>query len=149
MTEQFRHKYLKSYHVRHRYAEWGGLQTDALVIVANIPLERGSDGYDESKVEDLSKAVSRYVVSAALAVFAHRIRGGVQPGHRAGDVCEQPPDPAAPRRGIAGPPAPPSPRPDFARAATRYDPRSDVLSSGGAGSTASGPHVVPKVPASR
>jgi hypothetical protein len=61
MVPKFQHRYAKSCHVRFKAAEWGGLQTDVFVVVANIPLEAGFEGYDEAKVEDLRKAVSRYV----------------------------------------------------------------------------------------
>jgi hypothetical protein len=60
---RFSHKYAKSHYVRFKAAEWGGLQTDALVIVANIPLEPGSEGFDEAKVEELAAAVTKYVKS--------------------------------------------------------------------------------------
>jgi hypothetical protein len=58
---RFEHRYADSYHVRFKRAEWGGLESDTLVIVANIPLERGSPGYDEAKVLELEKAVSKFV----------------------------------------------------------------------------------------
>lgn len=57
----FEHRYADSYYVRFKRAEWGGLESDTLVIVANIPLERGSHGYDEAKVVELEKAVSKFV----------------------------------------------------------------------------------------
>ena len=58
---RFEHKYASSSYVRFRRAEWGGLQGDTLVIVANIPLEPGADGYDEDKVVALERAVSQFV----------------------------------------------------------------------------------------
>lgn len=60
-TIRFEHRYASSYYVRFRRAEWGGLESDTLVIVATIPLERGAEGYDEDKVVELERAVSKFV----------------------------------------------------------------------------------------
>ena len=55
------HKDIHSYYVRFSRAEWGGLKPDTLVVVAAIPLDRETEGYDEAKVERLEKVVSNYV----------------------------------------------------------------------------------------
>lgn len=61
MVSRFEHKYAKSCYVRYKKAEWGGFRSDTLVVVANIPLEPGAEGYDEAKVDELDKAVTQYV----------------------------------------------------------------------------------------
>jgi hypothetical protein len=63
MIPAFNHPYANSHHLRFKRAPGGGLISDVLVIVANIPLEAGTKGYDAKKVEDLVMAAYDYAKS--------------------------------------------------------------------------------------
>lgn len=55
-VHNFTHQYAKSSEVIWRKAFGGGIVSDALLVVANIPLNPNDPNFDQAKVDDLETA---------------------------------------------------------------------------------------------